>query len=165
MSMTAAEIQYTFKVVGKAVQMGVSGAATSDQYQSLSSVTNRQISPSGINTEYDEIKYIGTPLQSQCESISQVGLSQRETMKTLVSAFMQNSLCNNLGLTPGTNPNTVAAALATEMTVRSQTVGTSGSKTADQSFAVYFFNNFAATLPQSASPTCPDTWITPVMVP
>src|SRR4051812_1100105 len=115
MAMTASEIQYTFKVLGKAVRLGLVGALSADDYESFSSVTNRQISPSGINTEYDEVKYVGSPVQQACESVAQLGDSLKSQMLTVVQGYLSNALALNLGLTAGSNSNTVASALATEM--------------------------------------------------
>lgn len=166
MALTSNDIRYIFKVFGKAIKLGLMGAATSLDYQAMSSVTNRQISPSGISSEFDEIKYIGVPLEQNVEGLANVADSLGATMKTVVASYLSNSLAAQLSLTTGSNPNTVAAALATQMTAVGDSVAPSGSQGANANgYAMYFYNNFGVSLPQNASPTIPDVWINNVLIP
>jgi hypothetical protein len=160
--MILSDYQLRFKKFGKFINLSYVSGPPVVTLKTAHAATVDQTSQTDQTVEFDVNDQIVTTLGSTVKSVAAQVQTIPAAAFTAADGFLKKFVAiKDLGLT-GTPTNAqVGTALVASMTSAGATVAASGTNGANASgFAMFFANNWGIVLPQSGSPSIPDSYIT-----
>lgn len=155
--MTVQQLQRMFKVTGKVLWLYQQSAEWALSIRTvMSGLVDQTVS--GLASESEAITKFLTPATASMDTVvrSLDGVAG-SSVKNL-ELYFRNQIAALLGLPTNASMNQIGAALVSEMTSNTQTVGVGSD------FAEFFAETWSITLPTSLTPSISDAWISDSVV-
>jgi hypothetical protein len=161
MPLTNANIQRYFKIFGKLILLSQEGKAIALNYRKLmSSAVDQAVS--GVPEEFATIQLVLNPMTTATAQLITAADGVPAAAVKYAGLMLQQVCAVDLGLAQGAAIADVEATLVAAMNAVAETVKPrAGNPTG---ISAFFHTNFDIQLPENASPSIPDTYITDVVL-
>jgi hypothetical protein len=161
MSLTLDEWTSRFKKFGKLIKASQFAEPVAVQLMKTHVALVDQPSTTDTSEEFDVNDQVVTPLGSSVRALRDNIVNFPAQVKSAADVFLRQFIALDLGLSRGASYTSINNAIRPQMLAVGATVAPSGDNGSNaDGIAMWFATNFAIVLPQSDTPSIPDSYVT-----